>query len=551
MKKFLPFVFFLLFALPVSAATTLYEYYQGSIPALSARAVIYNHNISPDTYSGTAIQNTALLTYLQGSNDIKLGSFNPTGGGTYRIQSSIGSSDTTVSLSSFKEPVSNIPYTMTYLNSTIEYGTLEPGNNTKKEFISFTGITQNADGTASLTGVSRGLSFSYPYTASTTLQQTHSGQSIFILSNPPQLTNQYLNKNNDETVQGSINFYQVPFSLNGPGTTTTSFALRSEVIAASIANAVPAATTTLGYVSIAAPWQYASSTWSSNATTTVDARSALQAGNVTIGLSPVATSSIVATDIGYGGKINPNLIATSSTSIYNFGGPITFNTSTSTFNNSVIFTNPASSSPSWYALDQSATDAYAIQVSPSPTSYAFGMRVSFKANATNTLDSTINVNNLGAKTIKTKNGVDTRTGDIRPSSIAQLIYDGTNFILQNPQQASYENANSTQIYSGQACSNIGWTTLQLGYLSGTTTSLIMLRVSIAAGNVDYLGFRTTGSSASTSAGIGFISQQRTSGNNNTIGEALVKTNSSGSIDWACGQGGSGTFNLFYEGTWNN
>lgn len=125
--------------------------------------------------------------------------YSPSGGGTYRLLSSVGSSDTTVTLASFKEPVSNIRYTMSYLNSTIEFGTLEPQTNTK-EFISFTGITQNSDGSATLTGVLRGLGFSYPYTASTTLQQSHPGQSIFILSNPPQLTNQYANKNNSETI---------------------------------------------------------------------------------------------------------------------------------------------------------------------------------------------------------------------------------------------------------------------------------------------------------------------------------------------------------------
>ena len=126
--------------------------------------------------------------------------YNPTGGGTYRLQSSITSTQTTVPLSSFKEPVSNLAYTMSYLNSSIEYGTIEPSNNTNKEFISFTGITQNSDGSATLTGVTRGLSFSYPYTASTTFQQAHAGQTIFILSNPPQLTNQYANKTNSESI---------------------------------------------------------------------------------------------------------------------------------------------------------------------------------------------------------------------------------------------------------------------------------------------------------------------------------------------------------------
>lgn len=131
--------------------------------------------------------------------------FNPTGGQTYRLQSTIGSAQTSITLTSFKEPISNIPYTMAYLNSSIEYGTIGP-QTTASEFISFTGITQNADGTALLTGVIRGLGRSYPYTASTTLAQPHSGQSIFILSDTPQVFNQYYALQNNATSTGTLVF---------------------------------------------------------------------------------------------------------------------------------------------------------------------------------------------------------------------------------------------------------------------------------------------------------------------------------------------------------
>lgn len=135
-----------------------------------------------------------------------------TGGSTYRLQSSISSTQTTITLSSFKEPVSGTPYTMSYLNSSIEYATLDPQTQ-NSEFISFTGITQNADGTATLTGVTRGLSRSSPYTESTTFKTTHAGQSILILSNPPQLYNSLSFKGNDEVITGD---WSVPTPVN-PG----------------------------------------------------------------------------------------------------------------------------------------------------------------------------------------------------------------------------------------------------------------------------------------------------------------------------------------------
>lgn len=157
------------------------------------------------------------------SPKITLGNYNPSGGGTYRLKNSIGLSATTINLSSFKEPISNIPYTMTYLNSTSGYGTLDPQTPTKSEFVSFTGITQNSDGSAQLTGVTRGLSRT-PGTggcvASTTLATSHSGQSIFILSDSPCFFSNYAVKSNDETITG---YWTVPAPTTGGNPTTKTY----------------------------------------------------------------------------------------------------------------------------------------------------------------------------------------------------------------------------------------------------------------------------------------------------------------------------------------
>lgn len=85
-----------------------------------------------------------------------------------------------------------------------------------------------------------------------------------------------------------------------------------------------------------------------------------------------------------------------------------------------------------YAADAGANDTYVITLSPVPTSYSTGMVVYFKANTINTGVATINVNSLGAKTIV--KGVDTTLvdGDILAGQLCTLIYDGTNFVLQNP-----------------------------------------------------------------------------------------------------------------------
>lgn len=62
------------------------------------------------------------------------------------------------------------------------FGTLEPGTS-KEESISFTGITQNADGTATLTGVTRGLDFVSPYAEVSGNKYSHAGGTIFVVSN--------------------------------------------------------------------------------------------------------------------------------------------------------------------------------------------------------------------------------------------------------------------------------------------------------------------------------------------------------------------------------
>lgn len=132
------------------------------------------------------------------------GGFSPVGGITYRLKTSLGSSDTTIVFSSFKVDGNTI--TMSTLNTDIGYATLDPQSETRKEFISFTSIAQNSDGSATLTGVSRGLAGAYPYTASSTLRKAHQGQSIFVLSDAPQVFNEYGRTRSNETVTGNWTF---------------------------------------------------------------------------------------------------------------------------------------------------------------------------------------------------------------------------------------------------------------------------------------------------------------------------------------------------------
>jgi hypothetical protein len=199
------------------------------------------------------------------------GAFSPTGGGTYRIASSIGTANSSIRLSSFKEPVSNLPYTMSYLGSDIGYGTLDP-QTTRSEFVSFTGVTQNSDGSATLTGVTRGLTRTpagSACTASTTLAQAHPGQSTFILSNSPCFYAEYLTLRTNATSSAILMFSSTTpprFDSVAAQASGTYIATTSELVTwaglAAVANAgtVNATQIVKGIVELATQTEAASST---------------------------------------------------------------------------------------------------------------------------------------------------------------------------------------------------------------------------------------------------------------------------------------------------
>lgn len=98
----------------------------------------------------------------------------------------------------------------------IGYATLEPGT-TRVENISFTGITQNADGTATLTGVTRGLDFHTPYSSDSSRGKSHDGGTILIFSNSAPFYNSHtLNPTVAATVSGLYTFSTVPQATSDP-----------------------------------------------------------------------------------------------------------------------------------------------------------------------------------------------------------------------------------------------------------------------------------------------------------------------------------------------
>lgn len=253
------------------------------------------------------------------------------------------------------------------------FGTLDPGNGTLEEQISFTGLTNNANGTVTLTGVSS-VTFVYPYTESSGLAKTHAGATPFVISNTAGFYNKVVSKDDDATVTGKITFPNDDVSNAGIATDTdtavaTAFVTLGQLSRQAISGASNASTTVKGIVQLPTQVQ-------------VDAKTAAGSTGALLALTPDKQRSTLLSD---------------------------------------------------YVVDTGAADAYVITPVPAIAAYTTGQIFSFKSTHTNTTTSTLNVNALGVKTIKKLDGATNLTaGNIVTGQIVQVEYDGTNFQMLNP-----------------------------------------------------------------------------------------------------------------------
>jgi hypothetical protein len=104
---------------------------------------------------------------------------------------------------------------------------------------------------------------------------------------------------------------------------------------------------------------------------------------------------------------------------------------TAGFFNSLSVTDLKVQSDSYNSSAATGTNSYVASLTPTLTAYVSYLAVAFIPANANTGASTLNVDALGAKTIKRLNGNAVEAGDIPANRVAVVIYDGTDFILQN------------------------------------------------------------------------------------------------------------------------
>ena len=355
------------------------------------------------------------------------------------------------------------------------FARLNPDGDNIAEDISFTGITANGDGTFTLTGVSTVLAKD-PYTETSGLVRSHGTGSPVRFSNVPAFYGEFVNKNNDETIAETwtytssdmprLNTYVAP-------TDDEEFATKKYVD--DTAGGTPVSqnrivvTATAGETVADGQIVYLDET--DNEWKLADASVAATCQNVQLGIAQGAGTDggaitggvlLVGRDDGQSGLTQGDRLYISDTAgavassagtvEVEIGHAVSATTMDFSPNFASYTTKPqrnamagTSGTPDTgnefvtandqtrnldqvqYGISSGGTDTYAITLSPAPTAYTVGMRVTLQADVANTGACTLNVNALGAKSIKVNISDDPQDNAIGVNSLVDLEYDGTNF----------------------------------------------------------------------------------------------------------------------------
>ncbi len=256
----------------------------------------------------------------------------------------------------------------------LAFMTLEPNSGTQEEQISFTGLTNNANGTTTITGISN-VSFLYPYTATSGVAKSHAGGVKAVVSNTSGFYNTFVNKNDDETITGTWTFTQPNYPRMD---NVAVFPIDPEQLvpkayadSLTFAGAPNASTSVQGLVQEATVSEL-------NAGTGTGSTGALLFG------SPADMAASI-----YGLQL-PN--ANQKAALASDQAP--------TASNLYITQKDEQRNVPVYGADSVGTDAYAITVTPAVSAYEAGMTFFVKLGAANTGGATLAVGTGGAKAIK-------------------------------------------------------------------------------------------------------------------------------------------------------
>lgn len=309
--------------------------------------------------------------------------------------------------------------------------TIDPKIPLYEEICTFTGITDNGDDTATITGLIRNLIGQSPYTTPGTGKQ-HGSSAVVVFSDNPQMYARLASKDNDNVFTG-INEGVAP-------TTSMGFVTRDYMLA--LINGGPITINSVieagiaGETLVAGNLVYFSEV--DNEWLKTDADTLATVFNVKLGIAQgagVNGGAITGGVLTYGTYTTSGLTQGDLVYASNTAGGFVSGTSGTTprvigiaKDSTTLYFDPNFQNMLYdYAVDAVGTDSYAVTLAGAYNAYYIGMPVFFKAGTANTTACTLNVNGLGAKTIKRDVTTDLVTGDILANQIVFVKYDGTNF----------------------------------------------------------------------------------------------------------------------------
>lgn len=291
--------------------------------------------------------------------------------------------DTTLILASFND-INGTALTMTSFGS-IGTGTVEPGSGTNEEQIIFTGVTTNANGSITLTGISS-VGFEYPYTLTTGFAKSHFGGTSFVLSDTAYLYTQYANLNGTSA-------FSISPTVPTP-TSATQVANKAYVDGVAIAGAPKAGTTTFGIVELSV--------------------------NPVTGSVPIAV-----------GDNDPRVGYVNGSQSAALAGNGGIPSGTNTYVTQVGLQNGTET----FAVATGSSTAYAVSYNPAHTSYVKGQLFRWQANVASGTSPTLNADSLGAKNLfkQTVSGTTALVpGDLGTNQMVIGEYDGGAIQLVSP-----------------------------------------------------------------------------------------------------------------------
>lgn len=244
---------------------------------------------------------------------------------TITLYASISASATSMRITPYPKDLDGTKLTITDFGSSPTV-TIDPKVRNIEEIVGFTGITDNGDNTATLTGLTRNLTSKYPYTTVGTGRQ-HTASAVVVFSNNPQMYARLTSWENPGTTTAVWTFSSTtkPVYDANPSfgaSDGNAFVNYSTLLATAISGAGTSTEGAMGIVRLASNGQTGIASSTTGAPYVIPNRLSTSTYN------PCCAMQGNVVSLNSSKNIDANFIATSSSNTYNYGATMNLNGTT-------------------------------------------------------------------------------------------------------------------------------------------------------------------------------------------------------------------------------